>query len=193
MNEKIRCGWAETTDNMRHYHDEVWGRPEFDDQKLFAKLILDMNQAGLSWQTILNKWASFEEAYEGFVIEKVAAFPPEKVAELMQNAGVIRNRRKIEAAIGNAQQVLAIQQEFGSFSAYLWNFVDGKPVENHWQTMAEVPSSSPLSDQICQDLKGRGFKFVGTTIIYAFLQAVGIVNDHLVNCFCHEAVKNSKQ
>lgn len=187
---KKRCDWAEANEQMRQYHDRIWGRPEFDDQKLFAKLLLDMNQAGLSWNTILQKWAHFEVAYENFAIDKVAAFSAEKVEELMQDAGIIRNRRKIEAAIHNAQQVQALQEEFGSFSQYLWHFVNGQPVINHWQHAAEVPASSELSDEICKDLKRRGFKFVGTTIIYSFLQAVGIVNDHLVTCFCYEELTN---
>lgn len=186
MIEKTRCRWGTDGAKMMRYHDEVWGVPEFDDRKLFAKLILDMNQAGLSWRTILNKWENFEQAYEGFDIAKVAAFTPAKIAELMQDPGIIRNRRKIEAAVNNAQKVLLLQEEFGSFSEYLWGFTDGQPQINHWQQEAEVPAHTPLSDAISKDLKRRGFKFIGTTVIYAFLQAVGIVNDHTVDCFRHQ-------
>lgn len=191
MTEKKRCHWGTASEKMMSYHDEIWGVPEFDDQKLFAKLILDMNQAGLSWNTILNKWESFESAYDGFSIEKVAAFTPEKVAALMEDPGIIRNRRKIEAAVNNAQKVLQLQAEFGSFSNYLWKFTGGQPQVNYWETEADVPANSPLSDAISKDLKRRGFKFIGTTIIYAFLQAVGIINDHTIDCFRHDELLTS--
>ena len=171
-----------------YYHDTVWGVPEYRDDYLFRKLILDINQAGLSWQTILNKSEAFDEAYANFVIEKVAAFDDKKVTELMNNAGIIRNRRKIEAAIQNAKCVLAIQQEWGSFTNYLWHFVAGKPVVSGFKTATEVPATTALSDEITKDLKKRGFKFVGSTIIYAFLQATGIVNDHLTTCFRYEEI-----
>lgn len=187
-----RCPWSESNEKMQAYHDEVWGVPEFGDQQLFRKLVLDMNQAGLSWNTILNKMENFDVAYEGFVIETVAAFDEEKVETLMQDSGIIRNRRKIEAAITNAQCVLEIQKEFGSFSDYLWKFVDFQPIENQFSTVVEVPTKSPLSDEISKDLKKRGFKFVGTTIIYAFMEAVGMVNDHLLTCPCHEKVKETR-
>lgn len=184
-----RCSWAESTENMKVYHDEVWGVPVFDDRDLFRKLVLDLNQAGLSWQTILNKTAAFDEAYEGFVIEKVAAFDEAKIQELLQNPGIIRNKLKVRAAVNNAQQVLLIQQEWGSFSEYLWQFVDGTPEDHAIAASAEIPAKTPLSDTIAKDLKKRGFKFVGSTTIYAFLQAVGIVNDHLLTCPRHAAVK----
>lgn len=183
--EKSRCNWAESNEKMMGYHDEVWGVPLYDDQQLFAKLMLDLNQAGLSWNTILNKWESFHQAYDDFEIAKVANYTTEKIESLMNDAGIIRNRRKINAAVINAQKVLEIQKEWGSFSVYLWSFVDGKPVVNHWEHLEEVPTTSPLSDTISKDLKRRGFSFVGSTTIYAFLQAVGIVNDHLVTCFRH--------
>lgn len=176
-----RCPWA-TTENMIHYHDTVWGVPEFDDQRLFRKLMLDINQAGLSWQTILNKSAGFDAAYDGFDIDTVAHYTEAKVAELLENPAIIRNRLKIRAAIQNAQCVQTIQAEWGTFGAYLWHFTEGKPVIGHYQTQEEVPTSTELSDRITKDLKKRGFKFVGTTIIYAFLEAVGIVNDHLLTC-----------
>lgn len=182
-----RCDWAKSGNAaMKDYHDTVWGVPEHRDDYLFRKLILDINQAGLSWQTILNKSEAFDEAYANFVIEKVAAFDDKKVTELMNNAGIIRNRRKIEAAIQNAKCVLAIQQEWGSFANYLWHFVAGKPVVSGFKTATEVPATTALSDEITKDLKKRGFKFVGSTIIYAFLQATGIVNDHLTTCFRYE-------
>ena len=184
--EKERCGWSHQNEAMNRYHDEVWGVPIREDQQLFAKLMLDINQAGLSWNTILQKWDNFDHAYDHFEIAKVAAYPPEKVASLLQDPGIIRNRRKVADAVNNAQRVLEIQQEWGSFSDYLWSFVDGKPVINHWASLAEVPATSPLSDQIAKDLKKRGFSFVGSTTIYAFLQAVGIINDHLVTCFRHD-------
>lgn len=187
-----RCPWSESNEKMQAYHDEVWGVPEFGDQQLFRKLVLDMNQAGLSWNTILNKMENFDVAYEGFAIGTVAAFDEEKVETLMQDSGIIRNRRKIEAAITNAQCVLEIQKEFGSFSDYLWKFVDFQPIENQFSTVVEVPTKSPLSDEISKDLKKRGFKFVGTTIIYAFMEAVGMVNDHLLTCPCHEKVKETR-
>lgn len=184
-----RCDWAKSGNAaMKDYHDTVWGVPEYRDHYLFRKLILDINQAGLSWQTILNKSEAFDEAYANFVIEKVAAFDDKKVAELMNNAGIIRNRRKIEAAIQNAKCVLAIQQEWGSFANYLWHFVAGKPVVSGFKTATEVPATTALSDEITKDLKKRGFKFVGSTIIYAFLQATGIVNDHLITCFRYEEI-----
>lgn len=184
--EKERCGWSHQNEAMTRYHDEVWGVPIREDQQLFSKLMLDINQAGLSWNTILQKWDNFDQAYDHFEIAKVAAYPPEKVASLLQDPGIIRNRRKVAAAVNNAQRVLEIQQEWGSFSDYLWSFVDGKPVINHWASLTEVPATSPLSDQIAKDLKKRGFSFVGSTTIYAFLQAVGIINDHLVTCFRHD-------
>lgn len=184
--EKERCGWSHQNAAMIRYHDEVWGVPIREDQQLFAKLMLDINQAGLSWNTILQKWDNFQRAYDHFEIAKVAAYTPEKVASLLQDSGIIRNRRKVAAAVNNAQRVLEIQQEWGSFADYLWSFVDGQPVVNHWASLAEVPATSPLSDQIAKDLKKRGFSFVGSTTIYAFLQAVGIINDHLVTCFRHQ-------
>ncbi|MFV0560518.1 MAG: DNA-3-methyladenine glycosylase I [Enterococcus sp.] len=185
----MRCPWANGTPNMQAYHDTIWGVPEHDDQQLFRKLVLDMNQAGLSWQTILNKIQTFDEAYEGFAIHRVAQFDAEKIEELMQNPGVIRNRRKIEAAITNAQQVQLIQQEFGSFSDYLWQFTNFQVVNGAYQTQEEVPTTSNLSDALAKDLKKRGFKFVGSTTIYAFLEAVGVINDHLTSCFRHQEVR----
>jgi DNA-3-methyladenine glycosylase I len=171
---------------MTKYHDEVWGKPEHDDQKLFAKLCLDLMQAGLMWRTILYKQDNFNQAFDNFDIETVAGYDEAKYEELMQNAGIVRNRLKIRAIINNAARTLEIQKEFGSFDAYLWGFTKGKVVKNCWQATGEVPASTPLSDAISKDLKKRGFRFVGTTIVYSFLQAVGVVNDHLTSCFCYE-------
>jgi len=185
-NSVTRCPWAENDEKMTKYHDEVWGVPEHDDQKLFAKLSLDLMQAGLSWRTILYKQDSFMEAFDNFHIETVAGYGDEKYAELMNNAGIVRNRLKVLAIINNASRVLEVQQEFGSFNAYLWQFTQGQVVQNQWQALEDIPASTPLSDAISKDLKKRGFKFVGTTIIYAFMQAVGIVNDHLPCCFRYQ-------
>ncbi|MCL2607589.1 MAG: DNA-3-methyladenine glycosylase I [Methanomassiliicoccaceae archaeon] len=181
----IRCPWAENDEKMSRYHDEVWGVPVHDDQKLFAKFCLDLMQAGLMWRTILYKQENFEKAFDDFHIETVARYDETKFEELMQDAGIVRNNMKIRAIINNAGRVLEIRKEFGSFSAYLWGFTNGEVIKNNRKTMDEIPPSSPLSDSISKDLKKRGFKFVGTTIIYAFLQAVGIVNDHLISCFCN--------
>jgi DNA-3-methyladenine glycosylase I len=185
QNQKTRCPWAENDEKMAKYHDEVWGKPEHDDQKLFAKLCLDLMQAGLMWRTILYKQENFLEAFDGFHIETVAGYDETKYEELMQNAGIVRNRLKIQAIINNAACVMAIQKEFGSFDSYIWSFTKGQTVTNAWKNSEDVPASTPLSDAISKDLKKRGFRFVGTTIIYAYLQAIGVVNDHLTSCFCY--------
>jgi len=188
-NDKIRCEWAAGDEKMSAYHDEVWGVPVHDDQKLFAKLCLDLMQAGLNWRTILYKQENFEKAFDNFHIETVAEYDEAKYEELMQNAGIVRNQLKIRAIINNASRVLEVQKEFGSFDSYLWGFTQGKVIQNHWKTIDEIPASSPLSDMISKDLKKRGFRFVGTTIIYAYLQAVGVVNDHLTSCFRYQELK----
>ncbi len=180
-----RCAWAKKNELMAKYHDEEWGKPLHDDQKLFEFLIMEGMQAGLSWQTILNKREAFRESYDNFDVVKVSQYDQEKVEELMLNAAIIRNRLKIEASIGNAKHFLEVVAEFGSFDQYIWSFVNYQPVVNYWQAMNEIPARTELSDRISADLKRRGFKFVGTTIIYAHLQATGMVNDHLVSCFCH--------
>ena len=185
-NEQTRCPWPENDEKMIKYHDEVWGVPVHDDQKLFGKLCLDLMQAGLMWRTILHKQENFEKAFDNFHIETVAGYDEAKFEELMQDAGIVRNRLKIRAIINNAARTMEIQKEFGSFDAYLWGFTQGKVIKNQWKTLEETPASTQLSDAISKDLKKRGFRFVGTTIIYAFLQAVGIVNDHLTNCFCYD-------
>ena len=181
-----RCPWAESDEKMAKYHDEVWGVPVHDDQKLFAKLCLDLMQAGLMWRTILHKQENFERAFDDFHIETVANYDETKYEELMQDAGIVRNQLKIRATINNAARVLEVREEFGSFDAYLWGFTNGETVKNRWQDLRDIPVSTPLSDAISKDLKKRGFRFVGTTIIYAFLQAVGVVNDHLTTCFCYD-------
>ena len=169
------------------YHDDEWGVPVHDDCKQFEFLILEGAQAGLSWSTILNKRAGYREAFADFDVERVARFDRRKVERLMQFPGIVRNRLKIEAAVGNAQAVLRLQDELGSLDHYLWSFVGGKPIVNRWQGMQQVPATSAESDALSKDLKKRGFKFVGSTIVYAHMQATGMVNDHLVGCFRHRA------
>ncbi|MBP1045610.1 DNA-3-methyladenine glycosylase I [Enterococcus sp. BWM-S5] len=178
-----KCEWAKTSENMEKYHDEVWGVPIYEDRLLFRKLVLDINQAGLSWQTILNKTPAFDEAFDHFVIEKVAAYDEEKIQELLQNPAIIRNRRKIEAAIHNAQAVQAIQAEFGSFSDYIWHFTSNQTINTNRRKDEPMTPTSVLSDTISSEMKKKGFKFIGSTIIYAYLQAVGIINDHELECF----------
>jgi DNA-3-methyladenine glycosylase I len=183
-----RCPWCEGDELYIEYHDKEWGVPTHDDQVHFEFLVLESAQAGLSWLTILKRRQNYRKAYDDFNAEKVAAYDEAKVEELMNNPGIIRNRRKIEASINNAQRFLEIQKEFGSFDHYLWSFVDNKQVKNHWQTNDEVPANTELSDKISKDLKKRGFKFIGTTIMYSHLQAVGVINDHLTSCFCYNQV-----
>ena len=188
-----RCEWAQKNEIMAEYHDKEWGRPLHDDQKLFEFLILEGMQAGLSWLTILKKREAFRLAYENFDVQKVAHFDQEKVDELMSNAGIIRNRQKIEASITNAQLFLTIVEEFGSFDHYIWKFIDHQPIINKWEKLSELPAKTGLSDAISADLKQRGFKFVGSTIIYAHMQATGMVNDHLLHCFCHPEFKTTER
>jgi len=173
---------------MIEYHDTEWGVPLHDEQRLFEFLILEGMQAGLSWNTILNKRENFRRAFAEFDVEKVARFGKREINRLLQDAGIIRNRLKIEAAINNAQRFIEVQKEFGSFDAYIWGFVNGKPIKNAFKSLKELPAKTPLSDAISKDLKQRGFKFVGSTIIYAHLQATGMVNDHTVGCFRYEEV-----
>jgi DNA-3-methyladenine glycosylase I len=181
-----RCDWSlGVSDAYLAYHDEEWGMPARDDARQFEFLVLESAQAGLSWSTILHKRAGYRRAFAGFDPARVARFNRRSVERLMADSGIVRNRQKIEAAIGNARAFLELQSRFGSFSDYLWGFVDGKPVVNRWREMRQVPAATPLSDGISRDLKSRGFKFVGSTIVYAHLQATGLVNDHLVGCFRH--------
>ena len=182
-----RCPWSlGISDACLRYHDEEWGVPVHDDVKHFEFLILEGAQAGLSWATILHKRPAFRRAFAGFDPEKVARFNRRSVERLLQDAGIIRNRLKIEAAIGNARRFLDVQGEFGSFDEYIWRFVGGKPRLNRWKRQKDVPATSKQSDALSQDLKSRGFKFVGSTIIYAHMQAIGLINDHLVECFRYQ-------
>jgi DNA-3-methyladenine glycosylase I len=180
--EIIRCGWAEREGPEREYHDHVWGVPIHDDRALFKMLMLEGQQAGLSWSTILRKMDALNEAYDGFDPAIVARYGEDKVAQLLQNPGIIRNRLKILAVIENAKAYFRLCERYDSLDAFLWGYVEGKSVVNRWERLSEVPASTELSDRISKDLKNLGFKFVGTTIVYAFLQAVGVVNDHLVSC-----------
>jgi len=179
----IRCNWSTNNELMIKYHDTEWGVPAHDDQLLFEHLTLDCFQAGLSWQTILNKRENFRAAFDNFRIDKVASYSPKNVDELLANAGIIRNRQKIEAAINNAQCVLKLQSTIGSFDSYIWSFTEGKTIHNSFQSITEIPPTSGLSDHVSKDLRHKGFKFCGSTIIYAFLQAIGVVNDHITSCF----------
>ncbi len=183
-----RCGWAGSDPLYVAYHDEEWGVPVHDDGTMFEFLILEGFQAGLSWLTILRKREAFRVAFAGFDVAKVARFDRRKLERLLQNPGIVRNRLKVEAARKNARAFLAVQKELGSFSAYLWAFVGGRPQKNRWKTLAEVPATTPESDAMSKDLKQRGFSFVGSTICYAHMQAVGIVNDHLTGCFRYRQV-----
>ncbi len=182
---KIRCPWP-SQPNMIHYHDTEWGVPVHDDRLLFEFLILEGAQAGLSWQTVLNKRENYRAAFDNFEAERIVRYGDKKVAQLLANEGIIRNRLKIAATIQNAKSFLKVREEFGSFDAYLWRFVDGQPVINRHRSMATVPARTAISDAMSKDLLKRGFKFVGSTICYAHMQAVGMVNDHLVTCFRHK-------
>lgn len=183
MENKIRCEWCLGDRLMMQYHDEVWGVPVYDDRQLFAKLILDGAQAGLSWRTILYKQENYYEAFDGFEPEKIARYDEEKIAELLENPGIIRNRLKVQSAVKNAQGYLRIKEEHGSFSDFLWQFVGGTPIQNSWEKMGDLPAETAESQAISKALKNYGFNFVGPTIVYAFMQAVGMCNDHIVDCF----------
>ena len=180
--EIIRCDWCEKDDLYKKYHDEEWGKPVDDDETIFEFLVLESFQAGLSWYTILKKREHFAEAFDQFDYKKIANYSEDKVEELMNNAGIIRNRLKILATINNARRFQELQKEFGTFSKYIWNFVDGEPIVNHPETLSEVPATTEISDALAKDLKKRGFKFLGSTVMYAHMQATGLINDHLVDC-----------
>ncbi|AUX29441.1 MULTISPECIES: DNA-3-methyladenine glycosylase I [Sorangium] len=184
-----RCPWVTADPEYVAYHDEQWGVPLHDDQALFEMLILEGAQAGLSWLTVLRKRAAYREAFAGFDPARVARFTPARVEELLANPGIVRNRLKVASAVVNAQRFLEVQREHGSFDAYLWGFVGGAPVVNAFRALAEVPAKTEVSDALSKDLARRGFKFVGSTICYALMQATGMVNDHLVGCFRYEQVK----
>jgi len=186
--QKTRCGWLNSDPLYIQYHDEEWGVPLYDDQKLFEFIVLESSQAGLSWYTVLRKRENYRAAFANFKPEEVAKFGEQDLDTLMKNPGIIRNRQKISAAITNARAFMAIQDEFGSFARYSWTFVGGRPIQNLWKDLKNIPATSLISDCLSKDLKKRGFKFIGSTIIYAHMQAVGMVNDHTVNCFRHQEV-----
>lgn len=183
MKEKNRCAWCKGDALYEQYHDEEWGQPVYDDKKLFEFLLLETFQAGLSWITILRKRENFRKAFDSFNYKKIAAYEQDKIDELLQDAGIIRNRLKVLAAISNAQAFMKIQEEFGSFSKYYWDFNDGKTIDNKFTSLSQLPATTPLSDKISKDMKKRGFKFVGSTVIYANMQATGMVNDHVADCW----------
>lgn len=188
MDNKVRCPWAGSAPIYVAYHDNEWGRPVHDDRKLFEMLILEGMQAGLAWITVLNKREAFREAFDGFDPQKVALYDDAKVQSLMANAKIIRNRLKINAAITNAKLFLDVANKHGSFDNMIWKYVDNTPVIGQWAKLADLPASTPLSDKISKDLKKMGFKFVGSTIVYSFMQAIGMVNDHLTTCFASEEI-----
>ena len=183
MDNKIRCNWCLSSDLYKEYHDQEWGKPVYDDATLFEFLLLETFQAGLSWITILNKRENFRQAFDQFDYRKIANYQDDKIQALLLDAGIIRNKLKVYSAVTNAQHFIKIQEEFGSFSKYIWAFVADKPLENNPQTLKDVPATTPLSDAISKDLKKRGFKFVGSTVMYAFMQATGMVNDHVAGCW----------
>ncbi|MEP2773536.1 MAG: DNA-3-methyladenine glycosylase I [Fulvivirga sp.] len=186
---KKRCGWAEGQfDDYVKYHDEEWGVPVHDDQTHFEFLILEGAQAGLSWATILKRRSGYKKAFANFDVQKVAQFDEAKIQELLQDKGIIRNQLKVRSVVNNAQRFIEVQKEFGSFDKYIWSFVRGEPIINQWKSMSEVPATTKESDALSKDLKKRGFKFVGSTIIYAHMQACGLVNDHTTDCFRYKQV-----
>jgi len=186
--KKQRCGWCEGDALYEAYHDQEWGVPVYDDATLFEFLILETFQAGLSWITVLRKREHFRKAFDNFDYKKIANYQPDKIENLLQDAGIIRNKLKVNATVTNAQAFIKIQETYGSFGAYIWSFVDGKPIKNSVSNYKEAPANTPLSDTISKDLKKRGFKFVGSTVVYAHMQATGMVNDHEVNCFRYHEV-----
>jgi len=189
MAELKRCGWCEGDALYEAYHDQEWGVPVLDDHNLFEFLSLETFQAGLSWITVLRKRQNFREAFDDFDYRKIALYEEPKITELMENTGIIRNQLKIRATVNNAQQFIKIQYEFGSFSRYIWNFVDGTPIQNKVTNYKEAPATTAISDKLSKDLKKRGFKFTGSTVIYAHMQATGMVNDHEIGCFRYEEIR----
>lgn len=192
MNKQVRCAWAETSPLFYDYHDNEWGRPVHNDYKLFEMLTLEGAQAGLSWSTVLKKRDAYREAFDDFNPKKVALYDDAKIQELLTNEGIIRNRLKINATVTNAKAFLDIIKKYGSFDKFIWKYVDYKPIINTWNSTEEVPATSSLSDTISKDLKKLGFKFVGSTIMYSFMQATGMVNDHLTTCFVYEEILKYK-
>lgn len=188
-----KCSWALQSPQMQDYHDKRWGRACHDERLLFEYLVLEMMQAGLSWAIVLKKQAGFRRAFDDFDVQKIATYNEEKIAALCQNPAVIRNRMKIQAVISNAQAFLALQATFGSFDAYIWSFTDYQVIHHQWHNEAEIPSQDALSQKISKDLKKRGFRFVGPTIIYSYLQAIGVINDHLLSCPCYDEILAASQ
>jgi DNA-3-methyladenine glycosylase I len=182
-----RCEWAKS-DLMIHYHDREWGVPVHDDRTLFEFLILEGMQAGLSWETILKKRENYRQAFDNFDANKISRYNEQKIERLLNNPGIIRNRLKVRAGVQNAKSFLTVQKEFRSFDAYIWQFVDGNPIRNRWKSLKDIPATSPASDTMSKDLKRRGFKFCGSTICYAFMQAIGMVNDHVTGCFRYREI-----
>jgi DNA-3-methyladenine glycosylase I len=189
--EKVRCAWAGSDPDMIRYHDTEWGVPVYNDRLLFEFLILEGAQAGLSWMTILKRRKGYRTAFDQFNVKKVSSYDSERIESLLKDSGIIRNRLKINASVTNAKSYLRIQEEFGSFSRYQWDFVGGKPIQNRHKSVKDFPVTTPESDMFSRDLKKRGFKFVGSTIIYAYMQAVGMVNDHTISCFRHVEARHS--
>lgn len=188
-----RCDWAISSPEMQEYHDYRWGRPLHEDERLYEYLLLEMMQAGLSWEIILKKRQGFAMAFDQFDYRKIAHYSPEKIAELCQNSAIVRNWMKIEAAVNNAQRFVAIQKQFGSFDQYIWSFTNGQTIHHHWTSVSQIPSQNELSQRISKDLKKRGFKFVGPVIVYSYLQAIGIINDHLIHCPCYQEIVQDSQ
>ena len=188
-----RCDWANRSELEQSYHDHEWGVEIHDDRTLFEFLVLEGAQAGLSWSTILRKREGYRRAFDNFDARKISNYSEKTVSRLLANPGIIRNRLKINAAVTNARAFLQVQKEFGSFDRYIWQFVNGRPIRNSWRTMTDIPASTPESEDMSKDLKKRGFKFVGPTICYAFMQAVGMVNDHVVDCFRHKELVNQRK
>lgn len=189
-NKKPRCGWAGSDPLYVDYHDTEWGVPVYDDKRLFEFLILEGAQAGLSWSTILKKRDNYRRAFDNFDPAKIARYKKPKIENLLKDSGIVRNRLKIEAAVSNARAFLEVQKESGSFSDFIWSFVDGKPIHNKWKSLREIPAKTEIAEKMSRALKKRGFRFVGPTICYAFMQAVGMVNDHTVSCFRYQEIKN---
>ncbi|MEE9331984.1 MAG: DNA-3-methyladenine glycosylase I [Methylophilaceae bacterium] len=180
-----RCEWANASPSEIKYHDEEWGVPIHDDHLLFESLILESAQSGLSWATILNKREGYRKAFNNFDVQRVSLYSETKIQALLQNTDIVRNKLKVNATVVNARRVIDIQKEYGSFDAYIWSFVDGKPINNNWEKLSDIPANTPESDTMSKALKQKGFKFIGSTTCYAFMQATGIVNDHVVTCFRH--------
>ena len=183
MENRVRCAWCEKDDLYRNYHDNEWGNPVYDDETIFEFLVLETFQAGLSWYTILKKRENFRKAFDNFDYKKIVKYDEDKIQELLLDEGIIRNKLKVRGTVSNAIAFMKVQEEFGSFSKYIWGFTDGKPIENNVKKMSDVPATTKLSDEISKDLKKRGFKFVGSTVVYAHMQATGMVNDHVEDCW----------